>query len=68
MISHKCSVRMVAANKDTLLAVSLVLSVISLGLLVVVTWYFQSSLDLLEQQVELDRELLLQLQKSIEVR
>lgn len=59
---------MVAANKDTLLAVSLVLSVISLGLLVVVTWYFQSSLDLLEQQVELDRELLLQLQKSIEVR
>ena len=59
---------MVAANKDTLLGVSLVLSVVSLGLLFGVTWYFQSSLDLLEQQVELDRELLLKLQKSIEVR
>ena len=68
MIPHKCSVRMVAANKDTLLGVSLVLSVVSLALLFGVTWYFQSSLDLLEQQVELDRELLLKLQKSIEVR
>ena len=47
---------MAAINKDVVLVVSLVLSVVSLVLLFGVTWYFQSSLDLLQQQVEYDRE------------
>ena len=47
-------------NKDIVLVVSLVLSVVSLVLLFGVTWYFQSSLDLLQQQVEYDRELFIQ--------
>ena len=54
-------------NKDIVLVVSLVLSVVSLVLLFGVTWYFQSSLDLLQQQVEYDRELLLKLQGQINV-
>ena len=49
-----------AINKDIVLVVSLVLSVVSLVLLFGVTWYFQSSLDLLQQQVEYGRELLCQ--------
>ena len=49
-------------NKDSTAGASLVLSVASLVLLFVVTWYFHSSLDLLQQQVEHDRELLLTLQ------
>ena len=32
------------------------------------TWYFQSSLDLLQQQVEYDREPLFKLQEQIKVR
>ena len=47
-------------NKDFVLAVSLVLSIVSLVLLFGVTWYFQSSL---QQQVEYDRDLLLKLQQ-----
>jgi len=54
-------------NKDVALGASLVLSVVSLVLLFSVTWYFQSSLDLLQQQVELDRELVLKLQEQVEV-
>ena len=54
-----------AINKDVVLVVSLVLSVVSLVLLFGVTWYFQSSLDLLQQQVEYDRELLFKLQEHI---
>ena len=54
-------------NKDIVLVVSLVLSVVSLVLLFGVTWYFQSSLDLLQQQVEYDRELLFKLQEQISV-
>ena len=54
-----------AINKDVVLVVSLVLSVVSLVLLFGVTWYFQSSLDLLQQQVEYDRELLFKLQEQI---
>ena len=54
-------------NKDIVLVVSLVLSVVSLVLLFGVTWYFQSSLDLLQQQVEYDRELLFKLQEQINV-
>ena len=50
---------MAATSKDIVLVVSLVLSVVSLVLLFGVTWYFQSSLDLLQQQVEYDRKLLL---------
>ena len=57
-----------AVNKDTLLVVSSVLSVVSLVLLFGVTWYFQSSLSLLQQQVEYDRELLYKLQEQINVR
>ena len=57
---------MAAINKDVVLVVSLVLSVVSLVLLFGVTWYFQSSLDLL-QQVEYDRELLFKLQEQINV-
>ena len=59
---------MTAINKDVVLVVSLVLSLVSLVLLFGVTWYFQSSLDLLQQQVEYDRELLLKLQEHVEVR
>ena len=54
-------------NKDIVLVVSLVLSVVSLVLLFGVTWYFQSSLDLLQQQVEYDRKLLFKLQGQINV-
>ena len=56
-----------AINKDIVLVVSLVLSVVSLVLLFGVTWYFQSSLDLLQQQVEYDRELLFKLQEQVNV-
>ena len=59
---------MAATNKDVVLVVSLVLSLVSLVLLFGVTWYFQSSLDLLQQQVEDDRELLLKLQEQVNVR
>jgi len=59
---------MAAANKDVVLVVSLVLSLVSLVLLFGVTWYFQSSLDLLQQQVEYDREMLLKLQEQVNVR
>ena len=60
---------MAATNKDVVLVVSLVLSLVSLVLLFGVTWYFQSSLDLLlQQQVEYDRELLLKLQEQVNVR
>ena len=64
---------MAAINKYVVLAVSLVLSVVSLVLLFGVTWHFQlqSSLDLLlqqQQQVEYDRELLFKLQEQINIR
>ena len=54
-------------NKDAALGASVVLSLISLVLLFGVTWYFQSSLDLLQQQVEFDREQLLKLQEQVKV-
>ena len=57
-----------AVNKDIVSGVSLTLAVVSLVLLFGVTWYFQSSLDLLQQQVEYDRELLFKLQEQINVR
>ena len=50
-----------------MLVASLVLSLVSLVLLFGVTWYFQSSLDLLQQQVEYDRELLMKLQEQVNV-
>ena len=58
---------MAAINKDIVLVASLVLSVVSLVLLFGVTWYFHSSLDLLQQEVEYDRELLFKLQEQINV-
>jgi len=57
-----------AVNKDSVLGASLVLSVVSLVLLFSVTWYFQSSLSLLQVQVENDRELLLELKSQVKVR
>jgi len=59
---------MTTTIKDVVLVVSLVLSLVSLVLLFGVTWYFQSSLDLLKQQVEYDRELLLKLEEQVNVR
>ena len=56
---------MTAINKDVVLVVSLVPSVVSLVLLFGVASYFQSSLDLLQQEVEYDRELLFKLQEQI---
>jgi len=55
-------------SRDVTLGVSVVLSTVSLVLLLVVTCYFQTSLKTLEQQVELDKELLLQLQNQVRVR
>ena len=55
---------MAATNKDVVLVVSLVLSLV---LLFGVTWYSQTSLDLLKQ-IEYDRELLLKLQEQVSVR
>ena len=52
----------VPVNKDSVPGVSLVLSIVSLVLLFGVTWYFEASLNRLQQQVEHDRELLLKLQ------
>ena len=57
-----------AVNKDSVLGASLVLSLVSLVLLFGVTWYFQSSLRLLQMQVENDRELLLELKSQVKVR
>jgi len=51
-------------EKGVVLGASLVLSAVSLVLLFNVTWYFQSSLSLLQQQVDNDRELLVKLQKK----
>ena len=54
-------------EKGVVLGASLVLSVVSLVLLFNVTWYFQSSLSLIQQQVDNDRELLVKLQRNVEV-
>ena len=61
---------MATNSKDSVLVASLVLSVVSLVLLIMfgVTWYFQASLSLLQQQVEYDRELLVKLQEQVNVR
>ena len=56
-----------AVNRDVVLSVSVVLSVVSLVLLFGVTWYFQSSFVILQRQVEYDRELLFKLQEQINV-
>jgi len=58
---------MTTPNRDVTLGVSVVLSTVSLVLLLVVTCYFQTSLRTLEHQVELDKELLLQLQEQVKV-
>ena len=54
-------------GRDSALGASVVISVVSLVLLLGATWYFQSSLNLLQQQVEYDRKLLLELQHQIKV-
>ena len=59
---------MTSLNRDVTLGVSVVLSTVSLVLLLLVTCCFQTSLKTLEQQVELNKELLLQLQERVEVR
>ena len=53
--------------KDTVLGTSLVLSIVSLVLLFGVTLHFQSSLNILQNQVKHDRELLWQLQDQLKV-
>jgi len=53
--------------RDTVLGVSLVLSIASLVVLFGLTWYFQSSLNILQQEVESDRKLLLELQNHVKV-
>ena len=55
-------------SKESVLGASLVPSVVSLVLLFGVTWYFQSSLNLLQQEVEYNRELVLKLQDKLDVR
>ena len=52
----------VVNNDSAVPGASLVISMVSLVLLFGVTWYFEASLNLLQQQVEYDRELLLKLQ------
>ena len=67
--SHRLTSQNMTTNaKDSALIASLVLSVASLVLLFGVTWYFQSSLNLLQKQVEYDRELLVKLQEQVEVK
>ena len=56
------SKRMTGVNRDGVLGASLILSIVSLALLLGVTWHLQSSLNLQQQQVEHDRKLLLELQ------
>ena len=56
------------ANKDGILGTNLVLSIVGLVLLIGVTWYFQLSLNSKQQQVEYDRELILQLQDQLTVK
>ena len=58
---------MAATSKHIVLVVSLILSLVSLVLLFGVTWHFQLSLDLLQHQVEYDRELLVKLQERFNV-
>ena len=52
-------------NKDGVLGTSVVLSIVGLVLLLGVTWYFQLSLNSKQQQIEYDREMLLQLQEQL---
>ena len=54
-------------SRDSALGASIVISVVSLVLLLGATWYFQSSLNLLQQEVDYDRKLLLELQHQIKV-
>ena len=56
------------ANKDGILGTNLVLSIVGLVLLIGVTWYFQLSLNSKRQQIEYDRELILQLQDQLTVK
>ena len=59
----------VGVNRDSVFAigVSLVLSVVSLVLLFGVTWHFNTSLNVLQQQVEYDRVALLELKNQVKV-
>ena len=55
------------SDRDVTLGISVVLSIVSIVLLLVVTCYFQTALWTLEQNVELDKELLLQLEEQVKV-
>ena len=57
-----------ANTRDVGLVVSVVLSAVSIALVFGMTWYFQSSLNLLQQQVEHDREVVLSLREQLTVR
>ena len=54
------------SSRDVTLGVNVVLSTVSLVLLLVVFCHFQTSLRTLEQQVEFDKELLLQLLEQLQ--
>ena len=59
---------MTSINRDSVIGASLVLSIVSLVLLFGVTWHFQLSLNLLQQQVDHNRKLLLELQDQVTVK
>ena len=61
-IFHTEQLVMGVVYKDSVVGASLVLSVVSWVLLFGVTWYFETSLNLLQQEIQYDRELLLKLQ------
>ena len=56
-----------ANTRDVGLVVGVVLSAVSIALVFGMTWYFQSSLNLLQQQVEHDREVVLSLREQLTV-
>ena len=64
-LSYKMSATSI--NRDCVLGASLVLSIVSLVLLLVMTWHFQSSMNLQQKQVEHDKELLSHLQGQQQV-
>ena len=57
----------VGVNRDSVLGASLVISIVSLVLLFVGSWHFKTSLNSLQQQVEYDREALMELQNQVKV-
>ena len=61
------SIRMTDVNRNSVLGASLILSIVSLALLFGVTWHLQSSLNLLQEEVEYDRKLESQDQDTVKI-